>query len=146
MLVKDIMTTQVLTVKETVSLKEVIKLLVEIDISGLVVVDDLEEVIGVITGKDILVAFDYLQQIKAPIKDYVSNGTISVTEDTTIEEASRILSIENGKTVAESRGSVRRAIENIDGVNVVNGKVPLDDLSYTKAQDDTLSFGNSYGE
>ncbi len=91
MLVKDIMTTQVLTVQDTASLKEVIKLLVEIDISGLVVVNDLGEVVGVITGKDVLVAFDYLQQIKAPIKDYVSNGAISVTEDVTVEEAARIL-------------------------------------------------------
>ncbi|MBU0469605.1 MAG: CBS domain-containing protein [Candidatus Omnitrophica bacterium] len=91
MLVKDIMTTQVLTIQETASLREVIQLLVEIDISGLVVVNALEEVVGVITGKDVLVAFDYLQQIKAPIKDYVSEGVISVSEETTVEEVSRLL-------------------------------------------------------
>ncbi|HBG61092.1 MAG: hypothetical protein A2Y03_11520 [Omnitrophica WOR_2 bacterium GWF2_38_59] len=91
MLVKDIMTTQVLTIQETASLKEVIQLLVEIDISGLVVVNAAEEVVGVITGKDVLVAFDYLQQIKAPIKDYVSDGVISVSEESTVEEVSRIL-------------------------------------------------------
>lgn len=91
MLVKDIMTTQVLTIKETASLKEAIRLLVEIEISGLVVVNDLEEVVGVITIKDVLVAFDQLQQLKAPIKNYVSDGTISVTEDTTVEEVSRML-------------------------------------------------------
>lgn len=91
MIVKDIMTTQVLTIQETASFKEVIQLLVEIDISGLVVVNSLDEVVGVITVKDVLVAYDYLQQIKAPIKDYVSDGVISATEETTIEDASHML-------------------------------------------------------
>ena len=90
-LVKDIMTTQVLTVKPTTSVKEAIKLIVEIDISGLIVTDDNHEIVGVISGKDLLVAYDMLGNVNAPIDEFINRDVLSITQDTTIEDARKIL-------------------------------------------------------
>ena len=91
MVAKDIMTTQVLTVKPSISIKEALRLLVEIEISGLIVVNEANDIIGVVTGKDILVAYDFLKQTQAPIDEYINRDVVSVKEDTPIEEISRLL-------------------------------------------------------
>ncbi|MCD4781525.1 MAG: CBS domain-containing protein [Candidatus Omnitrophica bacterium] len=91
MLAKDIMTTQVLTVLPSILIKDAIKLLVEIEISGLIVTDENNEIFGVLSGKDLIVAYDFLGQVKAPIRDYVNRDVISVPQDTPIKEISHIL-------------------------------------------------------
>ncbi len=91
MVAKDIMTTQVMTVQPSTSIKEAMKLLIGIEISGLIVADDQRNILGVLTEKDLMVAYDFLKDLKAPIKDYMNTNLITVTEDTTIEEISTIL-------------------------------------------------------
>ncbi len=86
MTAKDIMTTQVITVKSDISIKDAINYLVRIEISGLVVVDDNIKVIGIVTEKDLIVAYDMLGNIHGPINDFVNRDVISVTEDTSIKE------------------------------------------------------------
>lgn len=99
MLVKDIMTTQVVTVMPHTVIKEAIKLLVEIEISGLIVTDETSEIVGVVSERDFLVAYDFLHQTNAPISDFINRNIISVTEDATVEEVSRILVEKNVKRV-----------------------------------------------
>ncbi|MBP7688681.1 MAG: CBS domain-containing protein [Thermoflexales bacterium] len=55
MKVRDIMTQEVLTVKEDTSVNDVAKLLGQRDISGVPVVDDQHQVIGIITELDLIV-------------------------------------------------------------------------------------------
>ena len=105
MLAKDIMTTQVMTVEPTTTIREAIKLLVGLEISGLIVLDTHGDIIGVVTERDLIVAHDFLKELKAPIKDYMNTHLISVTESTPVEEISRLL----------IQGDIRR-------VPVVNGK------------------------
>jgi tRNA nucleotidyltransferase (CCA-adding enzyme) len=104
MVAKDIMTTQVMTVLPTTTIKEAITLIVEIEISGLVVLGDNSEVIGIITEKDLLVAYDLLKETKSPIKDFVNCNVVSINEDTPIEEISRILVQSNIKRVPVLKG------------------------------------------
>jgi len=100
MIAKDIMTTQVLTAYPDTTIMEVAKLLVEIEISGLIVLDkESSEVVGVVSEKDIIVAFDFLKKTSAPISDYINREVISVSEVTPIEEISKILVQENVKRV-----------------------------------------------
>ncbi len=91
MFAKDIMTTQVMTVEPTTTIKEAMKLLVGIEISGLIVLDANAEIVGVVTEKDLIVAYEFLKEIKAPIKDYMNTHIISVSEDTQVEEISKLL-------------------------------------------------------
>ena len=55
MKVRDIMTEAVLTVKADTSVNDVAKLLGQRDVSGVPVVDDQQQVIGIITELDLIV-------------------------------------------------------------------------------------------
>jgi len=66
-LVKDIMTTPVVTVKSQDSFKKVVKLLDQNDFSGLVVVDEEEKVLGIISERDILKYTRWI--VGQPVKD-----------------------------------------------------------------------------
>ncbi len=98
------MTTQVLTVQPEMPLKEAMRLCVEIGISGLIVADAEMQLLGVITEKDLLVAYDFLQEIKSPIRDFIQQNVISVNEDTPVNEISRILFQHNIIRVPVVRG------------------------------------------
>ncbi len=91
MTARDIMTTQVLTALPTTTVKEAMNLLVEVEISGLIVTDAENNIMGVVTERDLLVAFDFLGHIKAPIADFMHKGAISVQEDTSLTEVSQLL-------------------------------------------------------
>ena len=88
---KDIMTTQVITVLPSITIKDAIKLLVELEISGLIVTDDNNDIYGVISGKDLLVAYDFLGEIKSPIEPYVNRDVISITEEATVADINHLL-------------------------------------------------------
>ncbi|SDC23423.1 MULTISPECIES: CBS domain-containing protein [unclassified Candidatus Frackibacter] len=55
MLAKDVMTKDVITVNEEATIKEVAKLLTKHKISGLPVVNDEQELVGVVTEQDLIV-------------------------------------------------------------------------------------------
>ena len=95
---KDIMTKEVITVTSSAIIKDVIKLCIENKISGVIVVEN-DEVLGVVTEKDLLVAHDFLQDISQPIKDFISKNIIGIDEDTSVEEISRMLVQRNIKRV-----------------------------------------------
>ncbi|MFH0881815.1 MAG: CoA-acylating methylmalonate-semialdehyde dehydrogenase [bacterium] len=61
------------------------------------------------------------------------------------EEASRILATENGKTLAESRGSVRRAIENIEVAAGIPSLMQGESLEDVSAGIDTVAFRRPIG-
>ena len=105
MLAKDIMTKHVVTVTPETTINDAIKLLVENEISGLIVVNPDKDVIGVISEKDLMVAFDWLGVTKATIRDYYNKAIVSVSEDTPIEEINRLLVLKNIKRVPVLRGT-----------------------------------------
>jgi len=96
---KDIMTKDVITVTADVSVQDAIDLIIEKKISGLVVVGETGEMVGVVTEKDFLVAYDFLNETASSIGDFISKDVISVNEDTPIEEISKILVQKNIKRV-----------------------------------------------
>ncbi len=91
LLAKDIMQPNVITVTLDVSIKQAIQTLIQNKISGLIVVDEKEEVVGVLTEKDLLAAYDFLQKTNESVKNFVSQGLISVNLQTPIEEVSKLL-------------------------------------------------------
>ncbi|MDP8212762.1 MAG: CBS domain-containing protein [Candidatus Zapsychrus exili] len=99
MFAKDIMTTSVITVKSDTTIKDAINMLIEIQISGLIVLDDNNDVLGVVTEKDLIVAYDFLGTTKVAISDFVCRDIISANEDTPIEEISRLFVQRNIKRV-----------------------------------------------
>lgn len=91
MQVKDIMTTNVITIKPEATIYEGMKLLLSHDISGLIMVDDNDEVVGVVTEKDFLVAYDFIGTTDALVKEFASSDVAGVKEEDLVEDVSRLL-------------------------------------------------------
>ena len=114
MKVKDVMTSQVITVKEDQSRQQAARLLAQHRISGLPVVNDDNLLVGVITEYDIMA-----KQGKT-VGDIMTRGVITVAPDTDLEDASHILVherikrlpvLEQGRVVGIiSRGDVVKEI------------------------------------
>jgi CBS domain-containing protein len=73
---KDIMTTDLITIREDASVKDVIKILVRNRISGLPVVSDDMDIVGLVTEKDVL---SMLYNRDAKIKSVADLMTSDVT-------------------------------------------------------------------
>lgn len=96
---QDIMTTQVITVQSNTTIKEVLTIMVEVGISGLVVTDDQQNVTGVISERDMMVAYDMLGHLKGTIESFVNTKVVGVTPETPVLEVSRILVQSNVRRV-----------------------------------------------
>ena len=104
MIAKEMMTTQVMTVKPETSIKEAMKLLVGIEISGLIVTDSNDDIVGIVTERDLLVAYEFLGQILAPIGDYMNKKIIGVDENASFEDISKMLGQGDIRRVPVLRG------------------------------------------
>jgi len=85
MQVKDVMTTQVITVKEDQTLQQAARLLSRYRISGLPVVNDDNTVVGVVTE------YDVIGKEGETVGDIMTRSVISVTPETDLEEVRRVL-------------------------------------------------------
>jgi CBS domain-containing protein len=85
MKVRDVMTTRVITITQEQSKQQGARLLLQYRISGLPVVNDDNVVVGVVTE------YDVIGKEGQTVRDIMTRGVISVTPDTDLEEASRIL-------------------------------------------------------
>jgi len=83
--VREVMTAQVITVKETQTKQQAARLLSQHRISGLPVVNDDNAVVGVVTE------FDVISREGQKVSDIMTRSLISVSPDTDLEEARRIL-------------------------------------------------------
>lgn len=97
--VSEIMTKGVITATPETKIKDAMNILISSAISGLVVVDEEQDVVGVLSEKDLLVAYDLIGNTQSSISDYISREVVYVTEDTPIEEVSRLLVQRNFKQV-----------------------------------------------
>ncbi len=114
----DIMTRSVITVTKQTSVKQLARLLTQHNISGAVVLDDTDQVIGVVTGSDlifqnkklhipsvvaILDSYFFLESPEkmgqemqkmsgATVGDIFSEDVVTVTEETSIAEIATIMS------------------------------------------------------
>ena len=79
---KDIMSTTVTTVHEYANVMEVIKLLVEHNVTGLPVVDDSGRLLGMVTEKDILMLLLYDPNVKGKtVTDLMTTEIVHFDED-----------------------------------------------------------------
>ena len=83
--VRDVMTTQVITVKENQTTQQAARLLSQYRISGLPVVNDDNVLVGVVTE------YDVISKEGQRVRDIMTRAVISVGEDTDLEEVRRIL-------------------------------------------------------
>jgi CBS domain-containing protein len=79
---KDVMSTKVTTIDEYANVMEVIKLLVEHNVTGLPVVDDAGRLLGMVTEKDILMQLLYDPDVKGKtVTDLMTTEIVHFDED-----------------------------------------------------------------
>jgi CBS domain-containing protein len=79
---KDVMSTKVTTIDEYAHVMEVIKLLVEHNVTGLPVVDDAGRLLGMVTEKDILMQLLYDPDVKGKtVTDLMTTEIVHFDED-----------------------------------------------------------------
>lgn len=96
---KNIMTKGVVTINPETTIKESVNKLIEHEISGFPVVDENKNIVGVVTEKDLIVAYDFLRNTQEPVKDFMSTEIISIDEEMPIEKISRLLVSKNIRRV-----------------------------------------------
>lgn len=117
---KDIMTVDVITVKPETTVEELARLLIEHKISGVPVVDDNDQMIGVVTENDLIkknarlhiptiirlfdayfllnsdkVEDDIKKMVAGTVDEICNKDIVSLTEETTLEEIATIMSEKN---------------------------------------------------
>lgn len=96
LLVNDIMAEDVITIRADKPLFEAIEIMVENDISGVVVVDFVDDVVGIISAIDVFKVFNEEESDKEFIaEDIMTPYTINIQPETAAEEAAKIM-LENG--------------------------------------------------
>ena len=85
MKVKDVMTREIVTVKDDQTKQQAARLLSHYHISGLPVVNEDRSAIGVVTE------YDVIAKDGRTVRDIMTRGVISVTSDTNLEEVAHIL-------------------------------------------------------
>ena len=94
MTVRDAMTTQVITLRDTDSVVAGLKVLVKEAISGAPVVTQNDRVIGMVTEFDLLLAMDCVGE-QLPISRVMHKDVVSIAPDTDLEEARRLILAHN---------------------------------------------------
>ena len=131
MKVKEVMTTDLVTVFEDTTLREVVGLMLEKNISGLPVVEKGGELKGIVSESDIirlkrkLHMPDYMQLLEAmlnnarpdefnteilralkmPAKDFMTKRIVTASEDTSLAEITRLMSEHDINRIPIVRGS-----------------------------------------
>ena len=94
MIVRDAMSTRLVTVRETDSVLSGLKLLVEKGISGAPVVSVERHLIGVVTEFDLLLAIDYVGE-EMPISRVMTENVVSIAPDAPLEQARTLMLTNN---------------------------------------------------
>lgn len=80
--IKSIMTTEVISITPETPIYEALHLLTRHKISGIPVINEEEEVLGVLSEKDVLkILFDKNLEVKSITEDYMSRNVICFTEE-----------------------------------------------------------------
>lgn len=125
---REFMSEHIYTVKQETNIVDAIKLIIEHKISGLSVVDDDYNLIGVISEVDCLRAIldgSYYGEVGGQVSDYMTANVQSVTSDMAIIDIAKLILdnnrrrmpvVENGKLLGQfSIRSILSAIINMEG-------------------------------
>lgn len=98
MKVRECMTVNVISVRDTTSIEDAARLLARHRISGLPVLDQAGKLVGMVTEYDLIAKEGH------KVADIMTRGLISITPDTDIEEVSHLLAHKRIRRVAVVEG------------------------------------------
>ena len=121
MIAKNIMKTKVITVSPSAPITEAALLMRDEDIGALIVADDTEKPVGIITDRDIVISV--LAENKDPgevvVEDIMTRQLHMVQEDTNLFDILRVLSNNSIRRVPVTRRGKLAGIISVDDIVVV---------------------------
>lgn len=137
MKVKEIMTKDVKTVSENCTMKEVAGHMKSLNVGSIPVCDKSNELVGLVTDRDIVIrGFTSGSNSSTPISQVMSNNPVSISPDTGVHEAARIM----------AKNQIRRlpVVENNKIVGIVSiGDLAVRDIYVNEAGDALSSISES---
>ena len=88
----DIMTTKVVTIRQTASVRDAIRALDELDVRHLPVLDEHKELVGMLSDRDLLRLRRSTEGLQRPVSEVMSADVLAVTPTTEIGEIIDIMS------------------------------------------------------
>jgi acetoin utilization protein AcuB len=82
----DLMTTNVVTIRQTASVREALKTLEEFDVRHLPVLDERQELVGMLSDRDLLRLGRSQDVLKQPVSEVMSADVLAVTPATDVVE------------------------------------------------------------
>ena len=89
--IEEIMTKDVITVKDTDSWKDAVATMFEKKIGGCPIVDKENRVVGIVTERDVVKYLASQKRIDGYVRDYMCKEVLTVTPDITVGEAMKII-------------------------------------------------------
>jgi CBS domain-containing protein len=117
---KDVMTRQIVTVRETASVDEVCELLLRYRISGVPVVNEQGELAGIVTEYDLLSLLYSAELEPCTVSDVLSEGVVTVDEEDLLTDvAERFLNEGLRRLPVVSQGRLTGVISRRDLVRFI---------------------------
>ena len=91
MLVRDIMSKEVITAESSISVKQCSDILFKRHVGAIIVVDTEKRVIGIFTERDLIRVIAQDIPISTPLKDVMTTNIITIKEDSTFGEAKELM-------------------------------------------------------
>ena len=88
----DIMTTKVVTIRQTASVRDAIRTLDELDVRHLPVLDEHKELVGMLSDRDLLRLRRSAEGLQRPVSEVMSADVLAVTPTTEVTEIIDIMS------------------------------------------------------
>jgi len=84
--IENVMTKDVVTVKKNTTIQEAIRMMVENNITGLPVVDDNMQLVGVISEKDIMILLYNVGSRTGRVEDFMTRNVVSFDQEDSLAE------------------------------------------------------------
>jgi CBS domain-containing protein len=103
--VKDIMTKDIITIPQDLSVQEICHILIKHRLSGLPVIDKKKNLVGFVSERDIIASVGLKHFLNKKASDVMTKRVFSVKENVSAEEVSKIFTEKPFRYVPVMRGS-----------------------------------------
>ncbi len=117
--IENIMTKEVVTVKRDTAIQETIKIMVENNITGLPVVDDQMQLIGVISEKDIMMLLYDVGSRTGKVEDFMTKNVVSFDQEDSLADVCDCLLKNHFRRIPIVTGPKKKLVGIISRKNIV---------------------------
>lgn len=117
--IENIMTKNVITVKKDTPIQETIKIMVENNITGVPVVDDQMQLVGVISEKDIMMLLYDVGSRTGKVEDFMTRNVVSFDQEDSLADVCDCLLKNHFRRVPIVTGPKKKLVGIISRKNIV---------------------------